>query len=58
MMRYRLGRLLQVAGLIIVPQGIVANLVAGASLWTTFAVAGIGSAIFYLGRAVQGSSAP
>ncbi len=48
--------MLQLAGLIIVPQGIVANLAAGASLWTTFAIAGAGCAVFYLGRAIQGDA--
>lgn len=53
-MRYAVGRALQVAGLIIVPQGIVANLVLGASVWTTLWIAAAGAAVFYVGRAVQG----
>ncbi len=53
-MRYVLGRALQVAGLIIVPQGIIANLVLGASVWTTLWVAAAGYAVFQVGRLVQG----
>jgi hypothetical protein len=52
-MRYRLGRFLQLVGLLIAPQGIVLNLMEKVTLPQSLFIAGAGCAVFYIGRAVQ-----
>jgi hypothetical protein len=52
-MRYRIGRLLQIAGLILLPQGIVLELLGHVTLGQSLLIALGGIAVFMLGVAVQ-----
>jgi hypothetical protein len=54
-MLYRLGRLLQLVGLILLPVGIAGNLLPEQplSLWRSLSIAALGIVVFYLGRWVQ-----
>jgi hypothetical protein len=62
-MRYRIGRFLQLFGLILVPFAVAGNLaeVAGApqslDLKASLMLAGLGMVVFFIGWLVQGSSA-
>ena len=55
-MRYRLGRLLQLAGLLLLPQGIVLELLDRVTLGQSLLIAVGGIALFMAGLAVQGST--
>lgn len=54
-MLYRLGRLLQVTGLVMLPIAIVANLAPerAVSLWTSLTWSGVGIGVFFLGWLIQ-----
>lgn len=54
-MLYRLGRLMQIIGLVMLPIAIVANLAPerSVSLWTSLTWSGIGVGVFFLGWLVQ-----
>lgn len=56
-MRYRLGRVLQILGMLIAPTGMVGNVVdpANVSEKHVLGAACIGVAVFLVGRAVQGT---
>jgi len=59
-MRYRLGRFLQLFGLILVPCAVAGNLAEVANapqsldLKWSLVIAGFGMAVFYIGRLIQG----
>ena len=57
-MRYRLGRVLQFIGLVILPCAISLNLAGKGSVGMTLVIAGAGAAIFYLGWLLQRGSQP
>jgi hypothetical protein len=54
-MRYKLGRFLQLVGLILLPVAMAGNLAPDTplSLWRMLLLAGIGVALFALGRVIQ-----
>jgi len=54
-MLYRLGRFMQITGLVILPIAIVANLAPerSVSLWTSLTCSGIGIGVFFLGWLIQ-----
>jgi hypothetical protein len=56
-MLYRLGRLLQLAGLIVLPIAIAGNLVPEKplTLWQSLSLSALGITLFYLGRWLQES---
>jgi len=51
--RYRLGRLLQFVGLLILPFGIASELVGRVGLGQSLLIAGAGALVFYIGFVVQ-----
>lgn len=51
--RYRLGRLLQLVGLLILPFGIASELVGRVGLGQSLLIAGAGALVFYVGFLVQ-----
>jgi hypothetical protein len=51
--RYRLGRLLQFVGLLILPFGIASELVGRVGLGQSLLIAGAGALVFYVGFLVQ-----
>jgi hypothetical protein len=51
--RYRLGRILQMAGLFILPFAIVSELEGRVRLWQSLAMAGGGALVFYVGFLIQ-----
>ena len=53
MWRYRIGRLLQVIGMIILPFGIASELVGKVGLGQSLLIAGAGMLVFYVGYVVQ-----
>ncbi len=53
MWRYRIGRLLQLFGLLILPFGIASELMEKISLGQSLLIAGAGAAVFYVGVQVQ-----
>lgn len=53
MSRYRLGRLLQFLGLLILPFGIASELVGKVGLGQSLLIAAAGAALFYVGFLVQ-----
>jgi hypothetical protein len=53
MWRYRIGRLLQVVGMIILPFGIASELVGKVGLGQSLLVAAGGTLIFYVGYVIQ-----
>lgn len=57
-MRYRLGRLLQMIGLVVPLIGVAGNIARPEEVpvKTTLTYAGIGMAIFYLGYLIQGKA--
>jgi low affinity Fe/Cu permease len=54
-MRYKLGRLLQLVGLILLPVAMAGNLAPDTpvSLWRMLVLTGVGVALFMLGRLIQ-----
>jgi hypothetical protein len=54
-MRYKLGRFLQLVGLILLPVAMAGNLAPDTplSLWRMLLLAGVGVALFALGRVIQ-----
>lgn len=52
-MRYRLGRALQLLGLVILPFGIASELAGKVGLGRSLLIAGGGVAVFYLGVLIQ-----
>ncbi len=56
MSRYRVGRLLQVLGMIILPFGIASELVGKVGLGQSMLIAAAGTLIFYVGYVLQNSS--
>jgi hypothetical protein len=54
-MRYKLGRLLQLAGLILLPVAMAGNLAPDTpvSLWRMLLLTGVGVALFAVGRVLQ-----
>lgn len=59
-MRYRLGRFLQVLGMLILPAGVAGNLARPEQITvgTSLTVAVIGAMLFYAGWMIQGDAAP
>ena len=55
-MRYRIGRLLQLAGLLILPQAIVLELLEKVTLGQSLLIAVSGAAVFLLGLGIQRST--
>lgn len=55
-MLYRLGRLLQLVGMIIVPQAIVLELLAKVSLGQSLLIAVAGTSVFIIGVGIQRAS--
>jgi hypothetical protein len=53
MWRYRIGRLLQVFGLVILPFAIASELMDKVSLGQSLLIAAAGAAVFYVGVQVQ-----
>ena len=51
--RYRLGRLLQFFGLLILPFGIASELVGRVGLGQSLLIAGAGTLVFYVGYLIQ-----
>ena len=56
MLRYRIGRLLQVLGMIILPFGIVSELVGKVGLGQSMLIATGGTLLFYVGYVIQNRS--
>jgi hypothetical protein len=56
MSRYRIGRLLQVLGMIILPFGIASELVGKVGLGQSMLIAAGGTLLFYLGYVIQNQS--
>jgi hypothetical protein len=56
MWRYRLGRSLQLLGLLILPFAIASNLVGEVGLGQSMLIAAAGTAVFYVGFLVQNRS--
>jgi len=54
--RYRVGRFLQVVGMIILPFGIASELMGEVGLGQSLLIAGAGMLIFYIGYVVQNAS--
>jgi hypothetical protein len=52
-MRYRLGRFLQLLGLLILPFGIASELVGKVGLGQSLMIAAAGAGVFYVGYVVQ-----
>ena len=52
-LRYRVGRLLQFVGLIILPFGIASELVGRVGLGQSLLIAGVGALMFYAGYVIQ-----
>jgi hypothetical protein len=52
-MRYRIGRSLQVLGMLILPFAIVSELEEKIRLWQSLAMAGFGTLVFYIGFVIQ-----
>jgi len=52
-MRYRIARMLQVLGLVILPFAIVSELENKVRLWQSLTIAGFGALIFYVGFVLQ-----
>jgi hypothetical protein len=59
-MRYKLGRLLQVVGLVVLPVAIAGNLAPEnpLSLWRSLALSGVGVLVFSLGWLIQNAGRP
>lgn len=57
-MRYRLGRLLQLLGLVLVPVGIAGNVAASLTLWQSLTVSAVGIGMFLLGWLLQQGARP
>jgi hypothetical protein len=55
-MLYRVGRFLQLAGLLILPQAIVLEMLEKVSLWQSLLIAAAGTCLFMIGVAVQRSA--
>ncbi len=55
-MLYRLGRLLQLAGMLILPQAIVLELLGKVSLGQSLLIAVVGIAVFIVGVGMQRAS--
>jgi len=55
-MRYRIGRLLQLAGLVILPQAIVLEVLGTVSLGQSILIAVGGTGVFMLGVSIQRST--
>ena len=55
-MRYRIGRLLQLAGLVILPQAIVLEVLGKVSLGQSILIAVGGTGVFMLGVSIQRST--
>ena len=53
MPRYRIGRLLQFIGLLILPFGIASELVGKVGLGQSLIIAALGAGVFYVGFLVQ-----
>jgi hypothetical protein len=53
MLRYRIGRLLQIAGMLIVPFGIASELMSKVGLGQSMLIAAGGTLVFYVGYVVQ-----
>jgi len=53
MSRYRVGRILQFVGLLILPFGIVSELEGKVGLGQSLLIAAVGAAVFYVGFLVQ-----
>jgi len=51
--RYRLGRFLQVLGMLILPFGIASELVGRVGLGQSLLIAGAGMVVFYAGFVIQ-----
>ena len=56
MWRYRIGRLLQVIGMIILPFGIASELVGKVGLGQSMLIAARGTLVFYSGYVIQNQS--
>jgi hypothetical protein len=56
MLRYRIGRFLQIVGMIILPFGIASELVGKVGLGQSLLIAAGGTLIFYVGYVVQHQS--
>jgi len=52
-MRYRLGRALQLAGLIILPVAIAGNVAEKLTLWQSLLISAVGMLCFYAGWQLQ-----
>ncbi len=53
MLRYRIGRLLQVLGMIILPFGIASELLGKVGLGKSMLIAAAGTLVFYVGYVLQ-----
>jgi hypothetical protein len=53
MWRYRVGRLLQVVGMIVLPFGIASELVGRVGLGQSLLIAAAGTLVFYVGYVIQ-----
>lgn len=52
-MRYRLGRGLQLAGLVILPVAIAGNVAEKLTLWQSLSISAVGMLLFYAGWLLQ-----
>ena len=57
-MLYKLGRFLQLVGLVVLPVGVAGNLAERLTLWESLTVSGIGVLCFYAGWQIQQWTAP
>jgi len=55
-MRYKLGRFLQIIGLIVLPVAVSGNLANALTLGQSLALSFAGLVVFYVGRFVQGAA--
>jgi hypothetical protein len=56
LMRYKLGRLLQLIGLVVLPVAVSGNLANALTLGQSLTLSFIGLVVFYIGRYVQGDA--
>jgi hypothetical protein len=57
-MRYRLARMLQFAGLVILPVAIAGNVAEKLTLWQSLSISAVGMALFSLGWLLQQGARP
>jgi hypothetical protein len=57
-MRYRLGRILQLIGLVVLPIAISGNIAGSLNLWESLSLSAVGMVVFYVGWLLQQGGRP